>query len=388
MKSPGKSLKIPERAESITPFYVMDILERAKVMETQGEDIVHLEVGEPDFPTPLCVKEAAIRSIEEGKTGYSPSLGLPELREAIARNYNSNYGINILAEQVVITSGSSPVLQVIFACLLEEGDEVIMTDPHYACYSNFVRFFGGRPVYVKTREEENFRFGPADIEKAVTSRTKAILINSPANPTGVVTDAEDLKAISKLGIKVVSDEIYHGLVYEGEAHSILEFTDDAFVVNGFSKRYAMTGWRLGYAIVPKGYVQPIKRMVQNFFISAPSMSQWGGIAALEKGESDLALMRDEYRERRDCLLKGLEGIGLKVLSKPAGAFYVLVNMRDYTNNSLSFAYDLLEKAKVAVTPGIDFGEGGEGFIRLSYATSTDRLEEGIKRMKGYLNNIR
>ncbi len=379
---------LPERAETITPFYVMDILKTARKMEADGIDVIHLEVGEPDFETPRPVREAAIRIIEKGQLGYTPSLGLPVLREAIAARYASRYGVTVSASQVIVTSGSSPALQMIFALLVERGDEVIMTDPHYACYANLVEFFGGRPVFIKTREEENFRFTPHDIEKKITERSKVILINSPANPTGVVMSQEDLKAISRMGLTVVSDEIYHDLVYEGETHSMLEFDGNAFIIDGFSKRYAMTGWRLGYALVPEIYVRAVERMAQNFFISAPTISQWGGLAALKEGEAFLEKMRREYRKRRDFMLKGLAGLGLQVQSRPDGAFYVFVNMKDYTKDSLHFAYDLLEKAHVAVTPGIDFGEGGEGFIRLSYATSMENMAAALARIGAYLNRCR
>jgi aspartate/methionine/tyrosine aminotransferase len=333
----------------------MDILEKAKEMEAAGKDVIHLEVGEPDFQTPDCIKEKAIKVIREGKLGYTPSLGLPELRKAIANRYKSRYGVTVLPEQVVITSGSSPALQMVFSCLLEEGDEVIMTDPHYACYSNFVKFLGGKPVLIETKEEDNFRFSPKEIEDKITEKSKVVLINSPANPTGVIMSAADMESVSALGITLISDEIYHGLVYDGNEHSILEFDEDAFVIDGFSKRYAMTGWRLGYAVVPQKFVRTIQCLVQNFLISAPTISQWGGLAALEEAEEDLVKMNNEYRKRRDFLLKGLSRIGLNVSSKPAGAFYVLVNMKAFSNDSLQFAYDLLEKANVAVTPGIDFG---------------------------------
>ncbi len=375
---------MPERTASITPFLVMDILERAKRMEALGEDVVHLEVGEPDFATPPPVREAAKRAIDLRMTGYAPSLGLPELREAVAERYRGTYGVDIPAERVIITSGSSPALQMVFAAILDPGDEVIMTDPHYACYSNVVRFFGGRPVFIRTKEEENFRFNPDDIIERVTGKTRAVLVNSPANPTGVVMPGEDLERIAGIGVTVVSDEIYHGLVYEGKEHSILEFSDDAFVVDGFSKRFAMTGWRLGYAVVPERYVRPIQRLVQNFYISAPTLSQWGGLEALRSGEEYLVRMRDEYRRRRDFLMKGLGEIGLETASKPAGAFYILVNVSRYTRDSLQFSVNLLEKAKVAVAPGIDFGEGGREFIRLSYATSMERIGEGLKRIHEYL----
>jgi len=376
---------IPARAGSITPFLVMDILERAKNMEARGEDIVHLEVGEPDFDTPQRIKDAAKRAIDGGKTKYAPSLGIPQLREEIAAAYQAKYGVKCPSGRVIVTSGTSPVLQMIFAALIERGDEVIMSDPHYACYSNFVSFFEGTPVLVKTREEDNFALKPSDIRKRITKKTRAILVNSPANPTGTILSGPDMREIADIGIPVVSDEIYNGLVYEGEEHSMLEFSDDAFVVDGFSKRYAMTGWRLGFAIVPERYVRPLQRLVQNFFISAPTVSQWAGIAALKEAGKDLEAMRREYSRRRDFMLEGLRSLGLRVASNPAGAFYVFVNMKDYTRDSLPFAMDILEEAKVAVTPGIDFGAGGEGFIRLSYATSIEKIEEGLRRLKRYLS---
>ncbi|MBE9536602.1 MAG: pyridoxal phosphate-dependent aminotransferase [Proteobacteria bacterium] len=382
---PSKDKKITRRAEEVTPFYVMDLLDRAKEMESKGENVIHFEVGEPDFETPPCIRDAAKKAIDEKKLGYSPSLGLPELREALAERYLRVYGVNISPERVVITSGSSPALQMIFGMLLEEGDEVIMTDPHYACYANFVRFFGGKPVFIETRESSNFRFDPDMISAAITARTKAILVNSPANPTGVLMPEEDMKAIAAMGINVVSDEIYHGLCYEGEEHSMLEYDRDAFIIDGFSKRYAMTGWRLGYAIVPDGYVRPMQRLVQNFFISAPVISQWAGLAALEKAGDDLAMMRSSYDKRRRFLISGLEKIGLEISSIPAGAFYIFVNMRRYTSDSLPFVYDLLDKAKVAVTPGIDFGSAGEGHIRLSYAISEELMAEGLRRIARYLD---
>ncbi|MDT8318244.1 MAG: pyridoxal phosphate-dependent aminotransferase [bacterium] len=378
---------MPERTESITPFLVMDILERAKEMETEGVDIVHLEVGEPDFDSPVFVRDAAKKAIDDGRTRYAPSLGLPQLRAAIAETYKSRYGINISPERVILTSGSSPALQMVFASLLNPGDEVIMTDPHYACYANFVRFFGGVPIFVRTCEADNFRFSPSNIESKISEKTRAVLINSPENPTGAVMSSEDLDAISRLGVTIVSDEIYEGLVYDGADHSILEYSENAFVVNGFSKRYAMTGWRLGYLIVPEEFILPVRKLVQNFFISAPTLSQWAGLAAIEGPGDDLAAMRDEFKKRRDFLLGGLEKIGLKVGSRPEGAFYVLVNVEKYTTDSLSFCNDLLEKALVAATPGVDFGDGGEGFIRLSYATSMERLEEGLKRIDRYLKSL-
>ena len=383
----SNKIKLPERASDITPFLVMDILEKAKKMEAEGRDIVHFEVGEPDFSTPLCVREAAKSAIDRRETGYAPSLGLPQLRDAISEDYKNRYGVKVEAERVIITSGSSPALQMIFASLINEGDEVIMSNPHYACYANFVKFFGGHPQFIDTGEEDGFRLKSQAVSTQISEKTKAILLNSPANPTGVVLSGTELESICNLNIPIVSDEIYHGLTYDGEEHSALEFSENAFVVNGFSKRYAMTGWRLGYAIVPNDYVRPIQRLVQNFFISAPTISQWGGLAALKYAEADLVKMKDAFRQRRDFIVDGLQKMGLKVGARPEGAFYVLVNVKEFTGDSLSFCYDLLEKGEVAVTPGIDFGSGGEGFIRLSYATSIERIEVGLARLKKYLEFI-
>ncbi|MDH3973782.1 MAG: pyridoxal phosphate-dependent aminotransferase [Deltaproteobacteria bacterium] len=380
-------VKLPHRASEITPFLVMDILEKAKKMEAGGEDIVHLEVGEPDFDTPLSVREAAKEAIDRGQTGYAPSLGLPELREIISEDYNARYGVNITSERVIITSGSSPALQMIFASLINEGDEVIMSNPHYACYENFVKFFGGHARFVDLGEKEDFRLKSHAVSGKISKKTRAILVNSPANPTGVVLSGSELESICNLNVPVISDEIYHGLTYEGDEHSVLEFSDDAFVVNGFSKRYAMTGWRLGYAIVPHDYIRPLQRLIQNFFISAPTISQWGGLAALKYAGEDLQLMKEEFRKRRDYIVEGLGKMGLKLGARPEGAFYVLVNVKDFTNDSLSFCYDLLDKGKVALTPGIDFGSGGEGYVRLSYANSIERIGEGLQRIGKYLEMV-
>jgi aspartate/methionine/tyrosine aminotransferase len=375
---------IARRTQEINPFLVMDVLERACTMQCEGIDIIHLEVGEPDFDTPQCVNEAICRALADGQTHYTHSLGDPALREAICEHYRKTYDVSVHPDQVVVTSGTSPAMLLMFAALLEKGDEVIISDPGYACYPNFVKFVEGVPVTVPVYEDDGFQYRPEAIEKKITERTKAILINSPSNPTGNLLSAERMQAIAAFSPIVISDEIYHGLVYEDKEHSIFEFTDNAFVLNGFSKLYAMTGLRLGYLIAPKPFVRPIQKMQQNLFICANSVVQRAGIAALEESAEDVARMKRTYNERRQVMIKRVKGLGLGITVEPTGAFYVFANAKHISNDSYKLAFDILEKAHVGVTPGIDFGENGEGYIRFSYANSMENIAEGLNRIEQYL----
>jgi aspartate/methionine/tyrosine aminotransferase len=271
-----------------------------------------------------------------------------------------------------------------FAMLLEPGDEVVLSDPYYACYPNFIRFCGGRLACVDIFEEDGFQFRPDAVREKLTPRTKALLINSPANPTGTVLSAERMAALAELGPLVVSDEIYHGLVYEGREHSILEFTDRAVVFNGFSKAFAMTGWRLGYVIVPPEMIRPLQKMHQNFFISANAFVQAAGIAALREGGPETERMRRTYDERRRFLVPALRRLGFGVAHEPTGAFYVFANAKRFSRDSHAFAFEILEHAKVCVTPGVGFGRNGEGYLRFSYANSLDNLAEGLRRLEAFL----
>jgi aspartate/methionine/tyrosine aminotransferase len=378
---------IAQRAREITPFIVMDVLEGARAMEQEGIDVIHLEVGEPDFDTPQCVKDAASKALREGHTHYTHSLGALELREAICDYYFKAYRVSVHPDQVVVTSGTSPAMLLVFSVLLEEGDEVIVSDPRYACYANFVRFVQGVPVTVPVYEEDGFQYRPAAIRSKITSKTKAILINSPSNPTGNLLSESRTAAISELSPHIISDEVYHGLVYEGQEHSILEFTQDAFVLNGFSKLFAMTGLRLGYLIAPQHFVRAIQKMQQNFFICASSVAQIAGVAALEKAGEDVASMKRIYNQRRQYMVKRLREIGLGITVEPTGAFYVFANAKHISNNSYQLAFDILEKAHVGVTPGIDFGENGEGYLRFSYANSMENIVEGLNRIESYLGDL-
>jgi len=380
---------ISKRTAEMTSFIVMDVLERANEMERAGHHIIHLEVGEPDFDTPTCVKEAACRALEDGHTHYTHSLGMFELREAICEYYSASYNVSIRPDQVIVTSGSSPAIFLVFSALLEKDDQVIVSDPHYACYPNFIKFVQGIPVTVPVYEEDGFQFRPELIKKKINSKTRAIFINSPSNPTGNLLSEKRMQSIADLvsaaeSPHIVSDEIYHGLVYEGKEHSILEFTDRAFVLNGFSKLFAMTGLRLGYVIAPQPFIRPMQKLQQNFFISANAIVQMAGIAALKEARDDVSRMKDIYNKRRRFMIDRLKAIGFGITVEPTGAFYVFANAKHLSDDSYKLAFDILENARVGVAPGIDFGPNGEGYLRFSYANSMENIAEGMDRLQKYL----
>jgi len=376
---------ISQRAKEIKSFLVMDILEKAQEMERKGENIIHLEIGEPDFETPRIIEEAAAQALEAGKTRYTHSLGLWELRTAIANHYCKTYGAEISPERIVVTEGTSPAMLLIAGVLLDHGDEIILSNPGYAGYPHFIRFMEGVPRFVEIYEEDGFQYRPEKIKEEISPRTKAIFINSPSNPTGNLLNFEVMKEIVQTDKLIISDEIYHGLVYEDKAHSILELTDNAFVLNGFSKLYAMTGWRLGYIIAPQEFVRPIQKLQQNFFISANSFVQWAGVVALTRAQEDVRRMVEIYNERRKYIIPRLRELGFGITVEPAGAFYVFANAKHLSKNSYQLSLEILEKAKVAVAPGIDFGTNGEGYLRFSYANSLENIKEGMRRLENYLS---
>jgi (5-formylfuran-3-yl)methyl phosphate transaminase len=375
------------KVETMTPFIVMDVLERANELQAQGIDVVHMEVGEPDFDIPSCVAEAATQAYKDGKTHYTHSLGNPVLRQGIADFYHQEYGVAVDPDCIVVTSGSSPAILMTLMLLCEAGSEVILSNPGYACYSNFALAVNAVPVEVKLQPENHFQYRIEDIRARMTEKTRAVFINSPMNPTGGLVDDAVFEGLAKLRVPIISDEIYHGLVYEGRTRSILEFTDNAFVLNGFSKRFAMTGLRLGYLIAPKKYMRALQTLQQNLFICAPSTAQEAGIAALKEASKDVDAMRLIYRERRDYMVSRLLQMGLDIPAKPQGAFYVFCDARKFTQDSYAFAFDVLEKAHVGITPGIDFGTAGEGFVRFSYANSLENIQKGLDRLEAYLQAL-
>jgi len=377
---------IIQKAKDIKPFIVMEVLERAAEMENKGINVIHLEVGEPDFDVPVCVSEAVRKAFSEGRTHYTHSLGDPELREEICKRYLKIYGVTVSPEQIIVTSGSSPAILLTLGILCDVDDEIIISDPGYACYQNFIRFINAKAVKIPVYEEDGFQYRPAEIKKRITQKTKAIMINSPMNPTGNLLSSEVMKELVKFELPIISDEIYHGLVYEGRAHSILEFTENAFVLSGFSKLFAMTGLRLGYVIAPKNCIRPMQKLQQNLFICASSTAQRAGIAALQYAENEVSKMKETYDLRRKYLIERLRQLGFDIKVPPTGAFYIFVNVKHLSSDSYKLAFDILEKAHVGVTPGIDFGENGEGFLRFSYANSMENLKEGMNRFERYLKN--
>ena len=385
-------MSVARRLQDIEPFLAVEVAERAQELERQGVDIVHLGYGEPDFAPPAVVQQALGRAIEQGQMRYTHSLGILALREAIADHYRSTYGVKVSPEQILVTPGTSPAMLLLFGALLDPGDEVVLSDPCYACYPNFVRYAEGVPVCVDTTEEDGFQYRPEAIASRLGPRTRAILINSPANPTGAVLASERMAAIAALaeerGAFVVSDEIYHGLTAGGRDRSILEFTDRAFVLNGFSKAFAMTGWRLGYLIAPPSHVRALQRLYGNFFISTNEFVQWAGVAALREAAGEPARFARIFAERRRIMIDGLRSIGLGVGFEPAGAFYILANARHFSADSLGFTYEILQQSHVAVTPGVAFGRNAEGYLRFSYSASIERIREGLRRLGAFLGRRR
>ncbi|MBW1649848.1 MAG: pyridoxal phosphate-dependent aminotransferase [Deltaproteobacteria bacterium] len=372
------------KTDAITPFLVMEILEKAQQMEKKGANIIHLEIGEPDFNIPKPVSAAITEALNQGNTHYTSSLGIIELREEIAKQYANQYKVSVNPQQIIVTSGTSTALLLILGSLIKEKDEVIISDPHYACYPNFIKFLNAKPVSIKVYEENGFQYKPEAIKKKITEKTKAIIINSPSNPTGNILEKETMEEIAKFAPPVISDEIYHGLVYEKKAHSILEFTQNAFVLNGFSKLYAMTGLRLGYIIAPQQFVRQIQKLHQNLFICANSAVQKGGIAALTKAKKEADEMKAVYNKRRIYTINRLKQLGFGITVAPQGAFYVFANAKHISTDSYALALDILQKAHVGVAPGIDFGKNGEGYLRFSYANSINNIIEGLDRIEKYL----
>lgn len=372
------------QVEQMTSFIVMDVLERANELQQQGISIIHMEVGEPDFDMPSCIVEATKRALDNHQTHYTHSLGIPELRQAIADFHHKEYNVNVDPECIVVTSGSSPAILLALMTMCRNDSEIILSNPGYACYRNFVLAAGAKPVSITLRAEDGFQYNIEDIKKCVNRNTKGIFINSPMNPTGTLLSDEFYKELSQLGILILSDEIYHGLIYDGRAHSILEYTDNAIVLNGFSKRFAMTGLRLGYLIAPERYISSMQKVQQNLFICAPSIAQQAGITALKEADVDVLRMRKIYDERRRYLLRRLPEIGFTIDKEPQGAFYIFADARRFTTDSYQFAFEILENAHVGITPGIDFGSAGEGYVRFSYANSLENLKEGLDRIEKYL----
>jgi aspartate/methionine/tyrosine aminotransferase len=374
----------------IQPFHVMKLLGRARELESRGRSIVHLEIGEPDFPTPTPIVEAAHRALEGGATHYTPAAGLPALREAIAGHYGDLFGVSLSPDRVLVTPGASGALQLLVATLVGPGDGVLMADPGYPCNRHFVRLAEGVPIQVPVGAATGYQLDADTVEAAWRTDTRAALVATPSNPTGTSLSLDALAAIegvcARRGGLLLVDEIYQGLVYEGRPASVLEVAPDVFVVNSFSKYFGMTGWRLGWLVAPRQYVEPLERLAQNLFLAAPTLSQHAALAAFAPQTiCILEERREAFRARRDFLLPALRELGFVFPCAPDGAFYLYGDCSALARDSFEFAGALLEDAGVAVTPGLDFGNNAPArHLRFAYTTAMDQLEEGVRRIRRFL----
>ena len=377
------------RLADISPFHVVELLTRARQLEAEGRDIIHMEVGEPDFPTPAPIADAAVDAIRNGKMLYTQSLGLPELREAIAAFYQTRYGVTLPANRIAVTNGASGALNLAFACLADPGSEWLLTDPGYPCNRHILRAFEGRPRHIPVGPESNFQPTPAQLRQHWTPQTSGLLLASPANPTGTLLTLPEISALAEVCRQndghFIVDEIYHGLTYEIDAPTACAAGDDIWVIQSFSKYFQMTGWRLGWMVVPEAYVRDVEKLAQNLTLCPSTPAQYGALAAFEPDTlSILEARRAEFRRRRDYLAPALEAIGFRVTARPEGAFYLYCDCSALAADSFVLARDLLEKAGVAATPGLDFGSHEpEKHIRFAYTTSVDRLAEAVRRLSAY-----
>lgn len=381
-------LSAMRRIDQIEPFRVMQLLERAKELEAEGRKIIHMEIGEPDFSTPASVIEAAQRHLATGDNFYTPSTGAPELQQALANWYKAEYGVDVSPERILITPGTSGAFSLIYSVLLEVGESVLLSDPGYPCQRNFIRLAGATPINIPVGPDSRYHLSAELIHTCWREETRAAVLINPSNPTGTLIDGAGIKAIAKAcrdhGGHLISDEIYHGLTYGAKAHSALEFDPHAIIVNGFSKRWAMTGWRIGWVIVPDELIDACRRVMQNIFIAAPTLSQYAAIAALS-ADGDVEVMRLAYDQRRSYLLQALPELGFDIVIEPQGAFYIYANVEKLTSDSRQFCWNMLEKIGVAITPGEDFGAyRADQHVRFSYATGLDDIREGVSRMKELL----
>lgn len=374
------------RTRDIAPFHVMELLARAQALEAAGRDIIHMEVGEPDFPTPEPIVRAAQAAIAGGRVFYTPALGLLELREAIADFYRARYGISISPTRIVVTAGASGALTLALACLANPGRRWLLADPGYPCNRHFVRSFEGVPISVPVGSATNFQPTPAILGNHWDADTDGLIVASPANPTGTVLCAEELAALARFvqarqGHLIV-DEIYHGLTYGADAPTALAVSDHLWVVQSFSKYFQMTGWRLGWLVVPEAYVRDVEKLAQNLFISPSTPAQHAALAAFTP--ETLAILearRAEFQRRRDFLAPALAELGFRVTAQPQGAFYLYCDSSSLGADSYSLAGRMLEEAGIAATPGLDFGSHApQDHIRFAYTTGIGRLGEAVERL--------
>jgi len=387
---------IAKRMELLGTETAFEVLARAKALERQGKEVIHLEIGEPDFDTPRNIKEAAIRALNAGFTHYVPAAGIPELREAIAEHISETRDIDVDPDEVVVTPGAKPIMFFGVLACVNPGEEVMYPDPGFPIYSSVVNFVGAKPVPIPLREENDFRIDVEHLRKSITNRTRMLILNYPENPTGGILTHNDLKAIAEAlaerdDIVVLSDEVYNSIIYEGKHESIASLPgmkERTIILDGFSKRYAMTGWRLGYGVMRKDLAERITQLMINSNSCTCAFVQMAGVEALRGPQDEVEKMVAEFRRRRDVIVSGLNKIGSISCREPKGAFYVFPNITGTGMDCRRLADYLLSEAGVAVLPGTSFGEYGEGYLRLSFANSVENIRKALDRISGALERIR
>ncbi len=380
------------RSEALSPFHVMDILAQAKALSQQGRTVYHMEVGEPDFATAEPIVEAGIEALRQHQTHYTPALGLPELRHAIAEYYDRKFSLVIDPKRIIVTPGASGALQLAMICLLDAGDNVLLADPGYPCNQNIAQVLAAEAIAIPVTAENYYQLDARSVAQHWNSRTRAAMVATPSNPTGTVLPKAQLTALSqfverKQG-RLIVDEIYQGLVYENDDYTALEISDQCFVINSFSKYFGMTGWRIGWMVVPEFYVDTIDRIAQNIFLAPPTISQHAALTALKK-ETQVILdaRRDEFKQRRDFLLPALQQLGFDVAVKPQGAFYIYASCEKFTDDSFNWVKKLLTEQGVALTPGIDFGSHlANRHCRFAYTQSLEKLQQAVDRIDAFIKN--
>jgi aspartate/methionine/tyrosine aminotransferase len=378
------------RMKNIEPFHVMDLLAQARALEAQGRSMVHMEIGEPDFVTPEPVVDAGIAALQSGKTHYTPAVGLQALRERISRFYLDRYGVEVDAGRVIVTPGASGALQLVLSVIVNPGQQVLMSDPGYPCNRHFVRLVEGVPVTLPVDAGNDYHLTADQVADAWQAATVAVMLASPANPTGMLIPDKTLKSVIDVVAQrngcVIVDEIYHGLVYDDAVQTALAFSDDVFVINSFSKYFGMTGWRIGWVIAPPEYVRDMDKLAQNIFLAASTPAQYAALACFEK--ETLAILeqrREVFKQRRDFLLPQLRRLGFDIPVTPQGAFYCYAGCQSFSKDSDRFARELMQEAGVVITPGLDFGSyQPQTHVRFAYTTAMEQLEEGVRRLEAFL----
>ncbi|UOO92373.1 pyridoxal phosphate-dependent aminotransferase [Vitreoscilla stercoraria] len=386
----SRTIALAERMQAIEPFRVMALLARAKQLQAEGRDIIHMEIGEPDFTTAEPIIAAAQEALAQGKTTYTQALGIPELRTAISAWYQKQYGIDVPASRIVVTPGGSGALLLLSALLMNPNDELLMSDPSYPCNRHFLRLVEGKARLIETTATSRYQLTPAMVREHWNEHTKGVLVASPSNPTGELLSREQLQALAQvcreLGGVLLVDEIYHGMVYGEDAVSVLEVADDVLVLNSFSKYFGMTGWRIGWLVAPEALIPEIEKLAQNLYISVQTISQYAALAAFSPEAVAIhEARRAEFAQRRDYLVQALRDLGLIIPNVPAGAFYVYADVSAFTQDSRNWCLQLLEQEGVAVTPGEDFGTFRcDEHVRFAYTDSLPRLQEAVARIQRFI----